>query len=180
MPSLMIIIIAISILSLPIQSHQRKLTGLHQHYERKKRARWKKLRKYDPSLPLSWYTINNKPDIKDNKKKNSNMNKSNDTDPDHIDSDDMNNNDKREINCDTFIGNGGIYAVLESYAGVLLRGMNLMSSDDIDKQNQGIQLYQDQLYPIMSDSFTWENLDGGTVISNKQELIDNALTLGMK
>eukprot|EP00483_Globobulimina_turgida_P003643 UN03649 len=79
--------------------------------------------------------------------------------------------------CDDFMRNGEVYALLEADAAVLLRGMNLMSSDDEDKQREGITLYEQQLYPFMLDSFTWVNIDGGTVVSNKQELKDNAVML---
>eukprot|EP01084_Bolivina_argentea_P293339 504485_1 len=90
---------------------------------------------------------------------------------------DQNDNDKQDTVCNDFMRNGYIYSILQTDAAILLRGMNLMSSDNKDKQNQGALLYERQLYPYMLDSFTWINTDGGTIIKSKEQLKSKALIL---
>eukprot|EP01084_Bolivina_argentea_P184250 317814_1 len=85
--------------------------------------------------------------------------------------------DKKDVECNDFMRNGYIYSMLQADAAVLLRGMNLMSSDEQKMQKRGIHLYEKELYPYMSDSFTWSNVDGGTVVSSKSQLKDKALKL---
>eukprot|EP01084_Bolivina_argentea_P097069 174497_1 len=144
----------------------------------------------DPDLDNYSYKLPNNTtptNVDDNKNKNRNRNKQqkhsqrnrnkNRNRYDTYTNDNESDSDEQDVGCDDFMRNGNVYGVLQANAAIVLRGINLMSSDDENKQDQGVQLYEQQLYPYMLDSFTWLNTDGGTVISSKEQFESNVLIL---
>ena len=84
--------------------------------------------------------------------------------------------------CDNIIqnmNNGNIYSLLKLYIAVYLRGMELLSSNDPNKIEEGICLYEDQLYPNMLDSFCLLDGKHGMIAENKYEFQNNVIHLGM-